>query len=167
MPVLSSAWQCLKSIVPCMCLLCSAVALDATLHELCKLASTTQVSSPTSSAGEAKGTFSGAAAAIWLCTFAGNTLSAAAHCITAVIGAGVLALPYSVAALGWAGGPVMITMFAVVSLYTSMLLSDVYRYPGPDEGKRNRTYMACVKSFLGKCLRCDVMVIRMPSGASR
>ena len=50
-----------------------------------------------------------------LCTVAGNTVTAAAHCITAVIGAGVLALPYSVGALGWAGGPVMIAMFAIAS----------------------------------------------------
>ncbi|KAK9802788.1 hypothetical protein WJX73_005185 [Symbiochloris irregularis] len=79
----------------------------------------------------------------------GTAWSGAAHCITAVIGAGVLALPYSVGALGWAGGPIMIIMFAVVSMYASLLLSDAYRYPGPDTGRRNRTYMACVKSFLG------------------
>lgn len=31
----------------------------------------------------------------------GNTLTAAAHIITAVIGAGVLALPHALAMLGW------------------------------------------------------------------
>ncbi|KAK9832765.1 hypothetical protein WJX84_012215 [Apatococcus fuscideae] len=79
----------------------------------------------------------------------GNTITAAAHIITAVIGAGVLALPYSVANFGWGGGPPMILMFGAVSLYSSMLLADLYRYPGPDEGKRNPTYMHCVRSFLG------------------
>ena len=32
---------------------------------------------------------------------AGNTFTATAHILTAVVGAGVLALPYSLAMLGW------------------------------------------------------------------
>ena len=62
----------------------------------------------------------------------------------------------------------MILMFGAVSLYSSMLLADLYRYPGPEEGRRNPTYMDCVRSFLGEhqyqilclyLLLCDVILL--------
>ena len=33
----------------------------------------------------------------------------------------MLALPYSMAVLGWVGGPIMIIIFAVITLYTSVV----------------------------------------------
>jgi hypothetical protein len=48
------------------------------------------------------------------------------HIFTAVVGAGVLALPQAVAWMGWVGGPLALIVFYVVSLMFSRLLSDVY-----------------------------------------
>lgn len=66
-----------------------------------------------------------------------------------MIGSGVLALPWSVAQLGWVGGPVTLIGFSFVTFYTSILLSDGYRHPLPGIGKRNCTYIGVVKSYLG------------------
>lgn len=75
--------------------------------------------------------------------------TATAHCITIVIGAGVLALAWSVAQLGWIAGPVALLAFAVITYYTSILLADCYRFPDPVNGTRNPTYMSAVRSYLG------------------
>lgn len=79
----------------------------------------------------------------------GTVLTASAHIITAVIGSGVLSLPWSMAQLGWVAGPVVLLLFAVVTYYTSVLLADCYRSPDPITGKRNHTYMDAVKANLG------------------
>ncbi|CAN6458429.1 unnamed protein product [Victoria cruziana] len=79
----------------------------------------------------------------------GTVWTATAHIITAVIGAGVLGLPWSVAQLGWVLGPVSILLFAWVTYYTAVLLADCYRYPDKTTGQRNRVYMDAVSAILG------------------
>ncbi|KAJ6409436.1 hypothetical protein OIU84_009022 [Salix udensis] len=79
----------------------------------------------------------------------GGLISASAHIITAVIGSGVLSLAWAMAQLGWIAGPVSLLIFSVITWYTSCLLADCYRFPGPLEGTRTYTYMGAVKSQLG------------------
>uniref|UniRef100_A0A1D1XKS9 Amino acid permease 2 n=1 Tax=Anthurium amnicola TaxID=1678845 RepID=A0A1D1XKS9_9ARAE len=79
----------------------------------------------------------------------GTVWTATAHAITAVIGSGVLALPWSVAQMGWIIGPLALIACAYVTYYTAVLLSDCYRTPDPVHGRRNYTYMDVVRSCLG------------------
>ncbi|XP_043712299.1 amino acid permease 4-like [Telopea speciosissima] len=79
----------------------------------------------------------------------GTVWTAASHIITAVIGSGVLSLAWAVAQLGWVAGPIVMVLFALVTLYTSNLLSQCYRCGDPATGKRNYTYMDAVKANLG------------------
>ncbi|KAL5982930.1 hypothetical protein ACLOJK_017009 [Asimina triloba] len=87
--------------------------------------------------------------------FIGGVWTATAHVVTAVIGSGVLSLAWSVAQLGWILGPTVLLVFALVTYYTAVLLSDCYRSPDPINGSRNYTYMEAVKACLGKT---DVVV---------
>ncbi|KAF6167078.1 hypothetical protein GIB67_041333 [Kingdonia uniflora] len=82
--------------------------------------------------------------------FSGTVWTATAHAITAVIGSGVLALPWSVAQMGWIFGPLALVTFALITYYTALLLSDCYRSPDPIKGNRNHTYMGVVRACLGK-----------------
>uniref|UniRef100_A0ACD5ZRC4 Uncharacterized protein n=1 Tax=Avena sativa TaxID=4498 RepID=A0ACD5ZRC4_AVESA len=79
----------------------------------------------------------------------GTVWTATAHVITAVIGSGVLSLPWSTAQLGWVAGPATLSVFAVITYYTSVLLTDCYRSDDAVTGKRNYTYMEAVESYLG------------------
>ncbi|CAK9223813.1 unnamed protein product [Sphagnum troendelagicum] len=79
----------------------------------------------------------------------GTVWTASAHVITAVIGSGVLSLAWSVAQMGWVVGPIVLLLFALVTYYTALLLTDCYRSPDPVSGKRNYTYMDAVKANLG------------------
>lgn len=76
-------------------------------------------------------------------------MTASAHIITAVIGSGVLSLAWSIAQLGWVAGPAILFAFSFITYFTSTLLADCYRSPGPVTGKRNYTYMDVVRSHLG------------------
>ncbi|BBN15057.1 amino acid permease [Marchantia polymorpha subsp. ruderalis] len=78
----------------------------------------------------------------------GTWLNATAHVVTAVIGSGVLGLPWSIAQLGWVVGSIMLIFFAWATFYTSALLADCYRHHVT--GRRNYTYMDAVNSHLGK-----------------
>lgn len=71
---------------------------------------------------------------------------AVATIITAVIGAGVLSLPFATSWLGWIAGPLLIIFFAAVTLWTSALLADCQFV----HGKRNRTYTEAVESVFGR-----------------
>lgn len=75
--------------------------------------------------------------------------TATAHAFTAVVGAGILALPWSVAQLGWILGPSVLVFFAFVTYYSAILLCDCYRTPDPVNGRRNHTYIAAVRALLG------------------
>jgi hypothetical protein len=74
-----------------------------------------------------------------------------AHIITAVIGSGVLSLAWSVAQLGWVGGPVAMVFFAGVTAVQSFLLADCYIFHDPERGVvRNRSYVEAARLFLGE-----------------
>ncbi|KAE8098920.1 hypothetical protein FH972_016947 [Carpinus fangiana] len=80
----------------------------------------------------------------------GTEWTAIAHVITGVIGAGVLSLAWSVAQLGWIAGPLLMIAFAGITILSTNLLSDCYRYPDPEHGpSRIRSYMEAVKLYLG------------------
>ncbi|WJX37367.1 hypothetical protein P8452_25135 [Trifolium repens] len=80
----------------------------------------------------------------------GNLKSAVAHIITGVIGSGVLSLAWSIAQLGWIGGPVALLCCAIATYVSSSLLADCYRNPDSITGKRNYTLMDAVRVNLGK-----------------
>ncbi|CAK7330243.1 unnamed protein product [Dovyalis caffra] len=88
----------------------------------------------------------------------GSLMAASAHIITAVIGSGVLSLAWATAQLGWIAGPIALLIFSVVTWFTSCLLADCYRFPGPHEGTRTYTYMGAVKAHLGgiKYILCGI-----------
>uniref|UniRef100_A0A7N0U7R8 Amino acid transporter transmembrane domain-containing protein n=1 Tax=Kalanchoe fedtschenkoi TaxID=63787 RepID=A0A7N0U7R8_KALFE len=92
-------------------------------------------------------------------TRTGTLWSGTAHAITATIGSGILALPWSVAQLGWIVGPISVACFAVITYYTAVLLCDCYRSPDPVNGTRNPTYTHAVRAFLGErsVLLCSVI----------
>ncbi|GAB4817398.1 hypothetical protein N2152v2_004444 [Parachlorella kessleri] len=76
----------------------------------------------------------------------GNLTTATSHIITAIIGAGVLGLPQTLAWLGWIAGPLLIAAFYLVTLLTSTLLASVYEV----KGVRHRRYPDAVKAILGR-----------------
>ncbi|CAA3027513.1 probable amino acid permease 7 isoform X1 [Olea europaea subsp. europaea] len=81
----------------------------------------------------------------------GTVWTAIAHIITGVIGSGVLSLAWSVAQLGWIAGPICMVMFGIITIISSNLLCNCYRYPDPEVGHiRNRSYAEAVRSYLGK-----------------
>lgn len=90
----------------------------------------------------------------------GSTISASAHIITAVIGAGVLSLPWVIAQLGWVAGPIALAIFSCITFYTSSLLADCYRYPDPRFGKRNYNYSEAVGTFLGQRMQMACGIIQ-------
>lgn len=75
----------------------------------------------------------------------GNTWTAFGHIITAVIGAGVLALPYAMASLGWILGAICFVLFAWITVFTGQLLADLYIV----DGVRQRTFPQMVRTVLG------------------
>ncbi|KAH7518145.1 hypothetical protein FEM48_Zijuj09G0140700 [Ziziphus jujuba var. spinosa] len=80
----------------------------------------------------------------------GTLMTASAHIITAVIGSGVLSLAWAISQLGWIVGILALTMFSLITLYTSCLLANSYRSPDPVLGdRRNYTYMLAVQNNLG------------------
>ncbi|KAK7260723.1 hypothetical protein RIF29_26999 [Crotalaria pallida] len=79
----------------------------------------------------------------------GNALTASTHIVTVVIGAGVLALAWAMAQLGWIAGVAIMLTFSAIAMFTYSLVADCYRFPDPVTGKRNYTYMQAVKAYLG------------------
>ncbi|KAL5845891.1 hypothetical protein ACOSQ3_009415 [Xanthoceras sorbifolium] len=79
----------------------------------------------------------------------GTLWTGTAHASTAIVGSGILALPWCVAQLGWVLGPITILAFAIITYYIGILLCDCYRVPDPINGRRNYTYTDAVKSLLG------------------
>ncbi|GLJ07417.1 hypothetical protein SUGI_0066570 [Cryptomeria japonica] len=80
----------------------------------------------------------------------GTLWTATAHIVTAVIGAGVLSLAWSVAQLGWIAGPTVMLVFASITLYSTFLLADCYMFPDSVTGpNRNYTYKDAVTVYLG------------------
>ncbi|XP_058724663.1 amino acid permease 1-like isoform X1 [Vicia villosa] len=96
----------------------------------------------------------------------GNVWTATTHIITVVIGAGVLALAWAMAQLGWIAGIFSVLLFASISLFTYNLVADCYRFPDPVNGKRNYTYMQAVKVYLGGRMHliCGIIVYAKLAG---
>ncbi|RDX58436.1 putative amino acid permease 7, partial [Mucuna pruriens] len=81
----------------------------------------------------------------------GTVWTAVAHIVTGVIGSGVLSLAWSIAQLGWIGGPITILFFAFITLLSSFLLSDAYRSPDPEHGpRRSSSYLDAVNLHKGE-----------------
>ncbi|KAL5672580.1 hypothetical protein ACJX0J_016886, partial [Zea mays] len=82
---------------------------------------------------------------------AGTVWTATSHIVAVVAGSGVLALPWTVAQLGWVLGPLVLVGFSCVTYYTSALLADCYRYPDPVHGAVvNRQYVDAVRCYLDR-----------------
>ncbi|XP_054798083.1 probable amino acid permease 7 [Prosopis cineraria] len=80
----------------------------------------------------------------------GTVWTAVAHVVTGVIGSGVLSLAWSMAQLGWIGGPLAMILFASVTLLSSLLLCNTYRSPDPEYGPhRHPSYLQAVNLHLG------------------
>ncbi|KAL5548835.1 hypothetical protein UlMin_004066 [Ulmus minor] len=91
----------------------------------------------------------------------GTMWTAISHIITGVIGSGVLSLSWSMAQLGWIGGPLAMLAFAVTTLFSSYLLCNCYRTPDPEYGPdRNCSYNDAVYMTLGrqKALTCGIIL---------
>ncbi|KAL3150737.1 hypothetical protein ABBQ32_000519 [Trebouxia sp. C0010 RCD-2024] len=71
---------------------------------------------------------------------------AAFHTITAVVGVGVLGLPYSFSYLGWVGGVFALVATLAASLYTAYLLSALHEEP---DGTRHNRYVDLGRAILG------------------
>uniref|UniRef100_A0A0E0J7Q8 Amino acid transporter transmembrane domain-containing protein n=1 Tax=Oryza nivara TaxID=4536 RepID=A0A0E0J7Q8_ORYNI len=79
----------------------------------------------------------------------GTFWTASAHIITAVIGSGVLSLPWATAQLGWVGGPAVMVVFGGVTYFTATLQAECYRTGDEETGARNYTYIGAVRAILG------------------
>ncbi|KAI7734792.1 hypothetical protein M8C21_005458, partial [Ambrosia artemisiifolia] len=81
----------------------------------------------------------------------GTVWTALAHIITGVIGSGVLSLAWSMAQLGWIGGPLCLLLFAFFTLVSAYFISDVHIYSNPNNGNTtmNRSYLQAVHTILG------------------
>ncbi|XP_061367396.1 probable amino acid permease 7 [Gastrolobium bilobum] len=80
----------------------------------------------------------------------GTVWTAVAHIVTGVIGSGVLSLAWSIAQLGWIGGPLTILLVASITLLSAFLLSNTYRSPDPEYGpQRSSSYLDAVNLHKG------------------
>lgn len=75
----------------------------------------------------------------------------------AIVGIGVLALPYSVAYLGWIAGPLLIFFFYVVAVFSSRLLARVYLV----QGRVHSRYHHAVRDILGRRQAIILSIIQM------
>jgi hypothetical protein len=78
--------------------------------------------------------------------YAGGWLLASAHIVTAIIGAGVLGLPHAMSWLGWVGGVIVLVLFFWITLWSSLLLADMYEV----DGVKHPTYRSAVLHILGE-----------------
>ncbi|KAK9831112.1 hypothetical protein WJX74_003668 [Apatococcus lobatus] len=69
------------------------------------------------------------------------------HTVTAVVGVGILGLPYAFSCLGWIGGLLALTIATVASLYTSCLLASMHE---DKDGHRHNRYEELGKAVLGE-----------------
>lgn len=76
----------------------------------------------------------------------GNVFSASMHITCAIIGIGVLALPYTFSYLGWIAGPILLVVFYAVTLLSNFLLSSVFMV----HGRTHSTYHYAVRDILGR-----------------
>ena len=93
--------------------------------------------------------FSAKGSSRWVCEDgvrrSGNRWTASGHIITAVVGSGVLALPYAQAGMGWILGPIAFLLFAWITQFTAQLLVDLYII----DGRRMRTFPDMIRYVMG------------------
>ncbi len=73
---------------------------------------------------------------------------AAFHTVCAVVGAGVLGLPYAFSRLGWVAGLTTLTLLCTASMYTSYLLAALHEL----HGRRLNTYREVAEAVWGPML---------------
>ena len=88
---------------------------------------------------------------------AGTVLTTSAHVVCAIVGIGVLALPYSIAYLGWIAGPLLIFFFYIISIFSSRLLARVYLV----QGRVHSRYHHAVRDILGRRQAVILSVLQM------
>ena len=74
----------------------------------------------------------------------GDCLSTSAHSLTAIIGIGILALPYAVSYLGWIAGPILIFVFYLCTVLSNYLLVSIYQL----HGRTHSTYHMAVRDIM-------------------
>ncbi|PSC75625.1 transmembrane amino acid transporter [Micractinium conductrix] len=89
----------------------------------------------------------------------GTWVQAFFHVITAVIGSGVLYLPFFFSVLGWVGGIIMTLTFGFITWYTSRLLADAMVV----DGVRYRTYQSAVEACFGKRGGIILAIVQYPN----
>lgn len=89
----------------------------------------------------------------------GTWVQGVAHIITAVIGSGVLYLPFFFAILGWVGGIIMTLLFGAITWYTSRLLADAMVI----NGVRYRTYQSAVEACFGRRGGILLAIVQYPN----
>ena len=72
----------------------------------------------------------------------GTVFTGFCQIVTAVVGAGILALPNAFAALGWIAGPLLLIIFATITYCCSLLLIDCCEH----DGERHPAYYYVVKA---------------------
>lgn len=72
-------------------------------------------------------------------------LTASGHLVTAIIGAGILGLPYAMSWLGWVAGMVCLVAFFLITLWSCTMLTDCYHF----KGKRHTRYKWAVLHIIG------------------
>ncbi|KAL4541213.1 hypothetical protein Ndes2437B_g05594 [Nannochloris sp. 'desiccata'] len=92
----------------------------------------------------------------------GTMWTASMHIFCAVVGAGVLALPSSVAWIGWGAGPLLILVFYLIILMSSQMLADCYQTRGEDgQIYEHARYHHAVRHLLGKKSSIAVSVFQL------
>jgi amino acid permease len=76
----------------------------------------------------------------------GGWMLATAHIVTAIIGAGVLGLPFAMSWLGLVAGVIVLVLFFIITLWCSLLLSEMHEV----NGVKHPTYRSAVRGVLGK-----------------
>lgn len=89
----------------------------------------------------------------------GTWVSCFFHIITAVIGSGVLYLPFFFAILGWVGGIIMTLTFGGITWYTSELLADAMVI----DGVRYRSYQSAVEAVFGRVGGIILAIVQYPN----
>ena len=72
----------------------------------------------------------------------GTVFTGFCQIVTAVVGAGILALPSAMSALGWIAGLILLFVFAVITYCCSLLLIDCCEH----DGERHPSYYYAVKA---------------------
>lgn len=57
------------------------------------------------------------------------------HSLNAIVGAGVLSLPWAVAQLGWVAGPALLLAFFLITRWASILLAELYCVDGLEHAR--------------------------------